>query len=386
MADSYDAVAVNGKIYAIAGGYTFQFNPATDTWKSKTPMPTFRISYAIAAVNNKIYVIGGQTWSTNPDGSVSGKVTDIIEVYDVTTDTWETKQPLSQRRNDMDANVVDGKIHVIGGLGDGNFHEVYDPTTDTWTNSTPPPYSMSRYLSCVVDDKIYLIHDNNSHICSPTIEREGILHIYDTKTDSWSVGATIPTTYRGSGIAATTGLHAPKRIYVMGGGICRGFADIEAVSSNYIYDPVSDSWGNSTDMPTARSNPAVVAVNDKLYAIGGGLTSTSITGTPTDVVEVYTPFDYGVSSGYALNGAAATITDSIDDGENITIPSNVTSANSTNGEGTLTHTTPDGAGNGAVSETDRFTEVFPAILLAVTATTVTVIGIGRLVYFKKRKR
>src|SRR4030042_4750905 len=67
--------AVNGKIYAI-GGSTRQgswpyaggivatneeYNPATNTWVFKTPMPTPRMDFGIAVYTNKIYCIGGET-------------------------------------------------------------------------------------------------------------------------------------------------------------------------------------------------------------------------------------------------------------------------------------------------------------------------------------
>ena len=33
---------VNGKIYAIASNINYEYDPATDTWATKTPMPTPR--------------------------------------------------------------------------------------------------------------------------------------------------------------------------------------------------------------------------------------------------------------------------------------------------------------------------------------------------------
>lgn len=56
---------------------TFAANP----WTAKTEMPTVRYSSAVAAVNNKIYVIGG--WS--------GGVLTTNEEYDPAIDTWAAK-------------------------------------------------------------------------------------------------------------------------------------------------------------------------------------------------------------------------------------------------------------------------------------------------------
>jgi N-acetylneuraminic acid mutarotase len=72
---------VNGKIYAI-GGYNDssgclstveEYDPATDTWTTKTPMPTTRAGLAIGVVNNKIYAIGGHG---------GGSLLSTVEEYD----------------------------------------------------------------------------------------------------------------------------------------------------------------------------------------------------------------------------------------------------------------------------------------------------------------
>ena len=282
---SINAVAVNSKIYFFGSYATYMYEPVAENWTQKTTMPTSRISYAIAAVDNKVYVIGGEEYRSGQANLLSA----VNEVYDVATDTWETKQPLPQPRTSMDANVVDGKIHVIGGdtMNTSNLHEVYDPATDTWTNRTLA-YNLKSYISCVTDSKIYVVSAASN------------LFIYEAKNDSWSTGASLPKIYSEMGIffdspsiAATTGSYAPKRIFVMGGRYMPEFADTHAVNFTYFYDPETEKWSSAADMPTARFGFAVAVLDDKIYAIGGGVSSQIITGTDTDVVEVYTPFGYG---------------------------------------------------------------------------------------------
>ena len=86
------AAAVNGKIYAIGGntGHSIsaineEYDPATDTWTYKTPMPTPRLFFGIAVYQNKIYCIGG-----TPSGSSYDPIgwsTGVNEVYNPATDT-----------------------------------------------------------------------------------------------------------------------------------------------------------------------------------------------------------------------------------------------------------------------------------------------------------
>jgi N-acetylneuraminic acid mutarotase len=349
------AVAVGDKIYVFGRDisynfHTYMFDPATNTWTKKTAMPTPREDYAIAALGNKVYVIGGQANSPS----------DVNEVYDAATDTWETKKPLSQPRRWMDGNVVDGKIYVIGGAAmDGsNLNEVYDPAKDLWTNKAPMPNGWGSLKNSVsIDQNIYFFISS------------GFTEIYNARNDTWHSGSSIPHVFTGSGIGATVGVHAPKRIYVMGGFIIHGFADVEAVNQNCVYDPVSDSWSNATDLPTARGGLSVAVLNDKLYAIGGGLTSNILPGNPTDAVEVYTPLGYGSISSPSM---APTVSPS-------TMPLPIPSASSPPSiteQPTLEPSpTPD------YVQIGDFT---PAIILI--STTAIAIAVGAIVYFKKHNR
>ncbi len=133
-----------------------------------------------------------------------------------------------------------------------NVNEVYDPLTDSWTRKKPPPTQVSNYASAVVDNKIYVI--------SYSGENDALTQIYDPETDSWSFGAQIPTPGWGAAAGATTGVMAPKRIYVMGGN--------PTFPLNQVYDPETDTWIMGAQMPTGRYGLGVAVVNDMLYAIG----------------------------------------------------------------------------------------------------------------------
>jgi len=78
-------------------------------------MPTARSGFAVAVFQNKIYVMGGEIVGTGFTG--------INEVYDPTTDSWETKTSMSTKRDNPVANTVDDKIYVIGGILSPNLPE-----------------------------------------------------------------------------------------------------------------------------------------------------------------------------------------------------------------------------------------------------------------------
>ena len=264
---------VNGKIYAIGlGGTNQEYDPATLTWTIKTPLPNPYVG-GIAAYQNTIYVIGEN----------------YTEVYDVATDTWTSKTPMPTWRTGMQANVVNDKIYLIGEMSDESgkmlgITEVYDTVTDTWTTKAPLPTPVYGYASAVVDNKIYIIGGD----CDPPIIISDQVQIYDPEADSWSFGKPMPTPVRIASAGATIGMFAPKRIYVIGG-LQNGYG----LSINQVYDTQSDSWTVGASMPTARYSLSVAVLNDTLYALGGVLLPPyAFPKDPLATNEVYLPLGY----------------------------------------------------------------------------------------------
>jgi len=310
-------------------------NATEDSWATKVPMQQARSGLGVAAVNGKIYAIGGvisggfvpsspgsavyagktpvdvtgsneeydpetDTWTYKAamptpravfaiavyqnkiyclGGKTSNSYTGVNEVYDPATDTWETKTSMPTARAFLRASVVGDKIYLIGGhgLSPDEFllvNEVYDPVTDTWSSSEPMlSGTLFGYASAVCDNKIYIIGGlSQDHVVN---------QIYDTETDTWIYGTSPPSGVGGGAAATTTGDLAPKRIYVIGN------------TNVGVYDPDTDTWSNGTQILTTRFNLGVAIVNDVLYAIGGH-TYSFIPGNyePLAVNEQYTPIGY----------------------------------------------------------------------------------------------
>jgi len=275
------AVVVNGKIYVFVSTINYEYDPATNAWATRTPMPTPRgDGIAVATYQNKIYVIGGRI--------TGGDTTGINEVYDPATDTWETRTSMPTPRQELEANVVNGKIYLISGLIPDpkyppntniflltNKTEVYDPSTDSWITATSIPTASSNYASAVVDNKIYIISGNSR-------DTTNLTQIYSPETDAWTYGAQIPMGVQAAAAGATTGTTAPKAIYVMGGFV--GF--VSPVDFVQAYHPENDSWSMGIPMQTARYYLAVAVVDDTIYAIGG---STGLFENATDQNDRYFP-------------------------------------------------------------------------------------------------
>ncbi|MBN1244762.1 hypothetical protein JXA31_04130 [Candidatus Bathyarchaeota archaeon] len=243
---------------------------------AKKPMQTAKGRVATAVYQNKIYVFG------ESDG--------LNQVYDPAADMWEDRASMLTLRTLFDANVVNGKIYVIGGhIGDEGsattVNEVYDPANDSWTTKAAMPIGVYCYASAVVDNKIYFMGGISS--VAPN-DSPNLNQIYDADMDTWSFGAPVPTPVSNAAAGATSGVLAPKRIYVIGG---RANYGGEGISDNQVYNPQNDSWTVGEPMPTARFQLCMAVLNDQLYVVGG-LPSFTYSIYCREF-EQYTPIGYG---------------------------------------------------------------------------------------------
>jgi N-acetylneuraminic acid mutarotase len=411
-------VAVNGKIYAIGGsnasgwapsvppstvygdrdlggfvGTNEEYDPESDTWTYKASMSTPRMALATVAYQNKIYCIGGRSVA----GDANGGYTAVNEVYDPATDTWETKAPMPSAMGWLIANVVGTKIYVMNHSG---INYVYDPATNLWSTKTPVPApAFNGYASAVIDKKIYVIGglsetgDSNLNL------------IYDPETDTWSYGAPPPSSVGGGAATATTGALAPRRLYVIG--VASALRQGAPQYSNRVYDPATDNWTAAADLPTVRYNFGIAAINETFYVIGGHTYNFLGDFAPSAVNEQYTPFGYGivpfvvspetnktyvgrdVPLTFTLGKTASWMGYSLDGQDNVTITGNTTLSELPNGAHNITVYATDQFGNTGASDTVYFNvnvpEPFPIAPVAAGITSAAVVGIGALIYFKKRK-
>ena len=375
--------AVNGRIYAIGGngekgavGTNEEYDPVNDTWMFKAEMPTPRWGFAVAVYQNKIYCIGGY----NGDGDVVG----VNEVYDPATDTWETKASMRTVRVGLKANAVNGKIYLIGGyvpegyhFRDPSFSEVYDPATNSWTSTAPLPNGTSGYASAVFDGKIYVMGGVSN------VAVGNLTQIYDPETDTWSKGAESPWTIAYADAGVTLSVDAPRRIYVLS----RDFNTADVVIR--VFDPELGTWSSGAALPTGRRGASVAVVDDRLYAIGGYRTFNNST-IPFDwsgyytveyaTNEQYTPYGYGavppvisiysptnnyscnetnVSLTFTVNKPATWLGYSLDGQDNVTIAGNITITSLTGGLHNVTVYAKDQFENTGASETITFTVAKP---------------------------
>ena len=90
------------------------YDPATNTWATRSPMPTTRNHAFSGVVNGKIYVIGGRLGAAHVTASSN---TDVVEEYDPARDLWGAVKSRMPTRGARRRETHDGRIYVEGGEG-----------------------------------------------------------------------------------------------------------------------------------------------------------------------------------------------------------------------------------------------------------------------------
>ncbi len=238
---SMASAVVNGKIYVIGGqagsqNYNQIYDPVANTWSTGMALPVGQYGMTSAVVNGKIYVIGGGNGSENNN-----------QIYDAVANTWSTGAVLPVGQLFPSSAVVSGKIFVLGGRN-SNSNQIYDPATNTWITGTPLPVAQDGKAN-VVNGKIYVMggetipYNNNQ--------------IYDPATNTWSAGKVLPV-----GTFAGTSAVVNGRIYLLGG-------ENSAYTDNQIYNPATDTWSTGAALPVGEDVTASGVVNGKIYVFGG---------------------------------------------------------------------------------------------------------------------
>jgi N-acetylneuraminic acid mutarotase len=227
-------------------------------WQMLASMPTDRQELASAALNGKIYVIGGLNDRSFP--------LDVVEVYNPATNSWASAASLPGAVDHNNAAVAAGKLYSIG--GGSNRVYVYDPINNSWSQVASMHFTHGRTAAVgVINDKIYVAGGQGVGMT----QRE--LEVYDPVANTWSnlASMTVPRNHNAGGVIN-------GKLYVAGG---RG--SDAAPTALEVYNPQSNSWQTLAPMPTGRSGHAAGVVHGELYVFGGEV------GGVHPEVEVYNP-------------------------------------------------------------------------------------------------
>jgi N-acetylneuraminic acid mutarotase len=130
---------INGKLYVLNPSFDrfYRYNPATNVWSTlpKCPGPHFRA--AAAVIGGKFYVAGGERFAINGPIAIRR-----LHVYDPATNRWTEKAPMPHAVSSAAGARLLGRFYVLGGSANGrgrDYAQAYDPVTNTWSLKTPLP-------------------------------------------------------------------------------------------------------------------------------------------------------------------------------------------------------------------------------------------------------
>jgi N-acetylneuraminic acid mutarotase len=112
--------AIAGKLY-VAGGNNGAagamtrldvYDPATNTWTTKAPMPTARVAMAGVVLSGRLYVMGGRVGTT---------YLDAVQTYEPVTNTWSTRTPMINRRAGLAGGAINQLIYTMGGRNEARL-------------------------------------------------------------------------------------------------------------------------------------------------------------------------------------------------------------------------------------------------------------------------
>jgi hypothetical protein len=234
---------------------TWVFDPESNAWSTLADMPTARSKASAAAVNGKLYVIGG--WSA------TGAPVASVDVFDPVAGTWSTLAGVTNPapRAAAGTAVADGKVYLVGGCADGSCTStknlvVFDPAAGTFNAGTDYPIAIG-WMSCGgISGKVYC----GGGAAGTATFKDAF--VYDPAGNSWTELADLPVDLWGSQYAAAGGL------LVIAGGVTLGFTTI--TNKTVAFDPATGAW---QDLPNAAFTRYRGAGACGAYKIGGSPSS-----------------------------------------------------------------------------------------------------------------
>jgi len=215
----------------------------------------------IAAVGSprtgKMYFAGGE-YAENSKNQITKQCSDIVDVWDVLSDTWSTMK-LSQPRKKLGAAVAGSKLIFAGGylsgLGNVDTADIYDEDTGEWTVAHLSVPRFRLEAASLGPLALFISGQGCDWTCATA-------DVYDSRTNRWSVTNMSHGRYEFSAVVVD------GVVVVAGGKQPRP----KGINPNLIevFDPATMTWHNSSMvLETPRYFLAGAGISADYSAQGG---------------------------------------------------------------------------------------------------------------------
>ncbi|MDC1309876.1 hypothetical protein N8X69_02625 [Opitutales bacterium] len=257
----------DGKIFALGGhespstSYNLveSYDPLSNTWTTKQPLTEVTFGQASTYYENKIYVLGGYNLSK-------------VEVYDPQSNQWSVETPLPVETRYGSAVSMGSKIYFGGGRQSNTILNTFYSysSSGNWIQKANMNLPRAGHRSLAYKNRIWIIGGGSINDILNSVE------IYNPDTNSWTNGPSLVTSRSGFSCWIWD-----NKIFVAG-----GFNENGIIQSIEYFDSEKGYWQNYDTLPTPNKYSSATSLNDKIY-IFGGVTETDSTGTNTYSNKLY---------------------------------------------------------------------------------------------------
>lgn len=174
---------------------------------------------------------------------------------------------MPRTRNRHASAVVSGHVCVFGGRNetDAVVPEVdcWDPDSDTWSTPTslPDEHHSSDFTAFTEDNLVYLIGGYDANYTA--LEQVTVMDMSNFNDITYSFGSPLKSARGDIDVAVID-----KHVYVSGGFTDENYYE-KPLNSVERYDMETKTWSNVDSLNEERGDKQLVALNGKVYALGG---------------------------------------------------------------------------------------------------------------------
>jgi len=250
------------------------FNLSTETWSmSSSLMPSSQQYHECVQINDKVYSMGDWYPGSNPARKSTGQ----IQVYDILTDSWSTTppaMPATKEVGNFGMAVIGTKIYIAGGVQNASANDVtdrlleYDTVTGIWTELANMSYKRFAFPLTAYHGKLYAFGGLEDQYNWNNKPVHNTSEVYDPSTDTWT---NLPNmSFHMFGMTPT--VHNDE-IILIGGHDKNGKS-----KETWGYVPESNQWRRHDDLSIGVFDLAAIDV-DGMTVFAGGDISNSPYGT-----------------------------------------------------------------------------------------------------------
>ncbi|HET7517662.1 MAG TPA: kelch repeat-containing protein, partial [Actinomycetes bacterium] len=168
---------------------------------------------------------------------------------------WRTLAPVPTERTEVAAAAVGERIWVLGGYGPDGATLATAEVYDTTTDT----WARGPDLPVAVNHAMAATLDGVLYIAGGNDGDGPSTQVARLEGDTWRPLAGLPQGRSAGGLVALD-----RRLYLVGGVVEGGLA-----ANTQVYDPAADRWSPAPGLPTPREPLGAAAAGGKVYVVGG---------------------------------------------------------------------------------------------------------------------